>query len=142
LSSVEEPRGDYDDAVLGGRPIRHEFTYDLLGSLVKEVHAANTAMPRMYTYKRDAEGSPLEVLDPLGRRLVRIFDERGLLLSEEFFDPSGTRARQRSFAYTRNGEIASASVNETATVEFGYDGFRQLRRVTSPDGSTIEYRKD
>src|SRR5207237_10459095 len=104
------PRGDYNDPVLAGAPIRHEFGYTPTGFLAEEVFAANTAAPRRYRYGRDAEGKITLDEDPAGTQVVRRYDERGLTLREDVLAPDGGLVRRRRFVYERTGELRAVAI--------------------------------
>lgn len=141
-AAIIEPRGDYNDAVLAGAPIRHDFVYNALGVLTEETQAANTAMPRRFRYRRNAEGIALEALDPLDRRLVRKVDERGLVLREELYDGSGALAYRRVNIYDRAGGLTEARLEGGPTLKLRYDGFGRLSQLEGADGSIMAYQRD
>lgn len=142
IRAVVAPRGAYDDAVLAGQPIRHELEFDEMGFLVRSVEAANTAAPAPTTFRRDAEGHELEVVDPVGRRVRRRLDERGLALSEEIFEADGTLVRRREFVYSTSGELTASLVDGGPAVRMEYDGFGQPVKATAPDGTEFSYAFD
>lgn len=142
LRHVFEPRGDYDDPVLAGAAIRHDFFYGPTGALTEEVFAANTAEPRRFTYRRTPEGKIEDQTDPAGRRIRRKFDERGLTLEEVTHEPDGTVLQVRRFAYERTGELRRVQVLDGPTVELDYDGFGWLRQATDPDGTRVRYERN
>jgi RHS repeat-associated protein len=142
LESTLEPRGAYDDPTLAGVPIRHEFSYDMLGHLTREAYAINTRTPRVITYTRNAEGQPLTVTDALGRVLERTFDERGLPLTQTFTDSAGIATYQRHFSYSRDGLLIHAEVAGGPQMQIGYDGFGQPQTLTAPDGASTRYVRD
>lgn len=49
---VEEPRGDYQDAVITGPSLIDEYNLDAVGRVTVEVTGANTARPRHTTMLR------------------------------------------------------------------------------------------
>ena len=57
VKEILEPRGNYNDHVLSGSPIRHEFKYNSLGSLIEENRGTNTISPRRYKYSCNPEGN-------------------------------------------------------------------------------------
>jgi RHS repeat-associated protein len=142
LAAALEPRGDYDDAVLGGNAIRHEFAYDRLGYLEAEVHAVNTVARRRFTYTRNAEGVALEARDPLGRVVRRRVDERGLVLEEELLDAAGASSYRRMQTWSRAGDLLQVRLADGAPMDIGYDGFGAIRVVTAPDGSKLRYGRE
>jgi RHS repeat-associated protein len=142
LAFTLEPRGSYDDPTLAGAPIRHEFSHDVLGHLTREAYAVNTQAPRLITYTRSAEGQPLTVTDALGRVLQRTFDERGLTLTESLTDASGVVSHERTFSYSRNGQLLHAGLAGGPQIQIAYDGFGQPELLTSPDGSAVRYERD
>ncbi len=141
LAVVHEPRGDYDDPVLAGRPIRHELRYNPLGHLESETQGANTEAPRTTIWLHNAEGEVLEVRDPIGRVLRRLVDERGLAVREDLFDSDGSLFVSRTFSYSKVGQLLRAATGEVA-VSFGYDGFGRLQTVHSPEGLVVTYARD
>ena len=141
-AAIIEPRGDYNDAILAGAPIRHEFVYNALGHLIEETQAANTAMPRFFRYRRNAEGIALETREPLDRRLVRKVDERGLVLREELCDGSGALAYRRVNLYDRAGGLTEARLEGGPTLKLRYDGFGRLSQLEAADGTIMAYQRD
>ena len=141
LAVVHEPRGDYDDPVLAGQPIRHELRYNPLGHLESETQGANTREPRTTTWKRTVEGEVVEVRDALGRMLRRVVDERGLAVREDLFDAAGAPVVSRDFFYSKVGQLLRAATGEVA-ISFSYDGFGRLSTVTDPEGLVVTYTRD
>ena len=135
LTRVSEPRGSYNDEVLQGDPIRHEFRHDAAGVLVEEIRAANTAYPRRTTYCRSETGLVVSWRDALGRRLNRCLDERGLTLSEELVDKQGTVVSRKRYRRHSTGELSRLSSHDSLHVRFDYNSFGDLRSVSGPDGT-------
>lgn len=142
LRAVLEPRGDYDDPVLAGRPIRHELRYSPTGFITEEVRGANTAAPRRYRYRHDAEGRVLFEEDPAGRRTVRKYDERGLVLEEQQQDTTGETLRRRTFIYERTGELRKTQIEGAAATNVEYDGFGRAVEVILPGGTQVSLAYD
>jgi RHS repeat-associated protein len=120
LHAQNVPRGSYQDDVIADPYIRHEFDYDVLGHLRSLIYGVNTAQPRQWQFKRNAEGLPLEIVDPLGRKTQIEYDERNQPLKQTLF--AGTAdERTTRFIYERNGPLS---------------------RIIDPLGHEIECRND
>lgn len=117
---VERPRGAYIDDVIIGDAICDEYAYDVVGSLMKVVHGANTASPRLWEFTRDHRGRAVEVRNPVGTRYVREFDERGLLLSQ----------------------TVAPETADTVVTKFTHDRSGRLERIIKPNGAMIRFERD
>lgn len=142
VASILEPRGAYDDAVLAGDPIRHDYFYNSLGYLIKEVQAANTITPRTYHNTYDANGKLLERIDPLGRRFRRVLDERDQPLREELWDNDESLVYRHLYRYSRFGQLIEEQLEGGPLLKLSYNGFHELKAVTSPDGTYLTYQRD
>ncbi len=134
LCRVERPRGAYDDPVLAGAAIVDRFHYDVLGFPTVSHFATNTATPRMFRTRNDYRGFPEQALNPDGSRMVRRFDERGLLLEEASEGSDGSR-EIRSWHYTRAGNLDRYVAPGGALTRMEQDGFGRTIRVRQPDQS-------
>ena len=142
LSTVLEPRGEYDDPILGGQPIRHELKYDVLGRLIHETKGANTATPRTSYWRRTADGDVMEWRDAVGRVALTVVDERGLAVREEVRAPDGSSVMVRNFHYGKVGQLERVAVEGGSAVLLRYDGFGRLFEVEGPDGTVLRQRRD
>jgi len=142
LRRVEEPTGEIVAPGLTDPFLAHEFNYDVLGHLVSEVRAANTAVARRLQYRTTAEGVLVEAVDALGRRLRQTIDERGLVLRDELRGQDGGIQLIRHMTYGRSGLLERMRVEGGATLTMAYDGFAQLRKVNVPEGSSVTYSHD
>lgn len=111
---------------VGGATTAKGYIYDLAGR-VTEVRE-NGALTAVYEY--DANGNRLRVTRLAGVE-IGTYDEQDRLLT------FGTA----SYTYTRNGELTTKTVGSDIT-RYEYDAFGNLRRVTQPDGTLIEYVVD
>lgn len=128
-------------------PVLYEtrFTRDQLGRITEKVETVN-GVQTTYGYAYDAAGRLFEVrengavadsysYDANGNRLSHdgatgIFDDQDRLLSYGDLD----------YTYSPDGELQTKT--DTATGEatqYAYDAFSNLRSVTLPDGTQIEY---
>lgn len=139
LQAQDTPRGNYLDAVIAEPYIRHEFDYDVLGHLRSMVSGVNTAHPRKWQFKRNAEGFPLEMVDPLGRVTRIEYDERNQPLKQTLF--AGT-AEERTvrFIYERNGPLSRAIDPLGQEVAYVYDSWDRQIEVKLPGAEATRTR--
>ncbi len=108
---------------LGGVTDTYEYGYDN-ASRLKEVKK-NSAIIATYTY--DANGNRLSAP---GLTTTPTYDAQDRLLSYG----------NNTYTYTANGELATKIDTSTSTTTtYDYDAFGNLRSVTLPDGTQIEY---
>lgn len=128
------PRGDYDDPTLDGADIRDEVERDVLGNPVLVTLGANTATPRRVHTAFDFRGMPIRMLLPDGSRNDRVYDERGLLVSETLVGPDGTRQEARE-SYDVDGTLRSRTDTSGSVSHYERDGFNRIRQITAPTGT-------
>ena len=116
---VERPRGDYADGVITQDAIIDEYRLDVLGNVSEIILGTNTIRPRSTKFHRDHVGRAHEIIDPLGMRTRRIFDERGLLVEETI----------------------GAGTVDALTTRWTYDLDGLLRRVKEANGVITEATK-
>lgn len=138
---LARPRGAYDDAMLGGAPIRDELTYDALGNVTSSTLAANTVMPRKVRLTVNFRGEAVSATDASGLVVQQTFDERGMLIAKEARGPDGTRLREKHIydivgrrTHHWTGPLADVPVH------YDYDAFGRLQRVRSANGSVVTYK--
>lgn len=135
---VDRPRGDYDDSVLKGRPIRDVIQRNALGHVCKTVLGANTARPLKVEIIPDFLGRPVKTISPDGIRTEFCYDERGLVLREKVTGPDGSQVVSR-FTYDLAGRMIVAKIGPTE-LRVDYDSFGRPWRETLPNGSVVTRR--
>jgi RHS repeat-associated protein len=103
-----------------------DYTYDLVGRL--EEVKRNAVSVESYTY--DENGNRTSFTGPSGT-INATYDDQDRLLSYG----------STSYSYTAAGEL-SMKVAGTDTTRYTYDELGNLREVTLPDGTLIEYLVD
>jgi RHS repeat-associated protein len=144
-SEYGEPRL-YETGIADGPTLyRSEFRRDQLGRITEKVEAAN-GVETTYAYEYDPAGRLTEVredgvvvdtytYDANGNRQDHngtegIYDDQDRLLSYGDYD----------YSYTADGELKTQTDTATgATTDYEYDAFSNLRSITLPDGTEIEY---
>jgi RHS repeat-associated protein len=142
VTAFEEPRGEYDDAILAGQPLRSTYRYNVLGALVEQTLAANSSTPAVTRYIRGPDGLALTTIDPLGRALKLVADERGNVLSKELLSARGDAVFREEAHYSAGGQLVRSSTRGLPSTYFEYDGFGRRRRVRTPRGAIAEYAYD
>jgi RHS repeat-associated protein len=137
----------YEAKVDAGPLYAVDYGYDKLGRLV---HKAETAgiVANTYEYGYDSAGRLVEVklnggvvsgytYDANGNRLTRT---RGLSLIAGSYDNQDRLLSygETAYAYTANGELKTRTAGGQTT-SYDYDLLGNLRKVTLPDGRTIDY---
>ncbi len=108
---------------LDGVTDTYEYAYDTAGRL-KEVKK-NSSITATYTY--DANGNRLSAP---GLTTMPTYDNQDRLLTYG----------NNTYTYTANGELAAKTDTSTnTTTMYAYDAFGNLRSVTLPDSTLIEY---
>jgi YD repeat-containing protein len=145
LSRMEEATGDLTGAAAFaaskiGKSRIWRYTYNQLGQ-VMSVTGPRTDQFVQTSYTYDAMGNLDSVTDPLGRKtLLSNYTASGLV--GRIAAPNGTVTE---LTYTPRGWLATKSVTSGAMVEttvFSYDAAGQLRKLTLPDQSSIDYAYD
>lgn len=138
VASMERPKGEYADAVLTDTHIIDRIERDVLGYPTRYVLSSNTAEARTTRLCPDFRGYPLEIANPDGSRVVRAYDERGLLNTEEVIGKDGTRRRTKK-TYNRAGKLTRETDAAGLVTQYEYDGFSRLRKISLPNGSDLLY---
>lgn len=136
----------YKAGLEGGSTLyRTEFTRDRMGRITEKVETVG-GVETTYAYEYDVAGRLIEVrengavvdtylYDANGNRLSHdgttgVYDAQDRLLSYGDYD----------YTYTPDGELKSKTNTATGeTTRYTYDAFSNLRSVTLPDGTEIEY---
>lgn len=111
---------------LTGSTTGYSYSYDLSGQLT-EVWQAGSRIAR-YTYDRN--GNRVSMTGPQDT-VIGVYDAQDRLL----------QYGATSYTYTLNGEQASATTNGQTT-SYAYDPSGQLRHVSLPDGTQVQYVLD
>lgn len=132
----ERPKGTYTDAVLSDSHIIDEFERDVLGFPVKYILSSNTGTARELKVNNNYRGFPIETINPDGSKLRKIYDERGLQLSEELIGIDGKKITTKK-VYDRSGKLTQETNEFGLTTKYEYDGFSRISKVILPNGSEI-----
>jgi len=104
----------------------YDYTYDTIGQLIEVRQNGSVAA----TYSYDANGNRLSKTGP-GINETGTYDEQDRMLSYA----------SATYSYTANGELQS-KVQSGQTTTYSYDALGNLRQVTLPGGTQIEYLID
>lgn len=139
LKAKDLPRGSYQDDVISDPYIRQDFDFNVLGHLRSMIHGVNTAHPRQWRFKRNAEGLPLEIVDPLGRKTCIEYDERHQPVKQTVL--AGTdEERKTRFIYERNGPLSRVIDPMGREVEYRYDSWDRRFEVKLPGSEATRTR--
>lgn len=141
ISKEYVPKGSYDDPVISGEWIIHEYYYDAASWLVKAVKNSNTAFPQVTVYERDFHGNIVRRMNPLGQEEKFKYDERNLLLRHTLFSDS-EKPLITAYTYDRIGRHIKTVFPNSTKIHFDYsDPFSRLRSKTDHLGvkTTYEY---
>ncbi|MDH5511242.1 MAG: RHS repeat protein [Nitrospinota bacterium] len=107
----------------GGTTTIYEYSYDVAGRLV----AVKEGGVVVSTYDYDANGNRITAVTSTGTY-------------QGFYDLQDrmTKYGDASYTYTANGELLT-KVEPAGTTSYNYDVYGNLRGVTTPGGTTIEY---
>jgi RHS repeat-associated protein len=131
---VDRPAGSYAEPGFTGPAITDLYKYDIQGALTEAVLGANTPRRRRIRIQPDHVGRPVRSWDASGVRTDRLFDERGLLLSETI-GAGGSQPLETRFTYDRVGRMTHRHDPDGATTAFHYDSFGRLNQVELPTGA-------
>lgn len=135
----ERPKGEFTDPLLAGNYIIDTFERDVLGYPVKYYLSSNTGEQRVLNVCSDFRGFPIETINPDGSRIKRMYDERGLLISEEIKGTDGAKLSSKK-VYDRSGNLIQETNSFGLTTRYEYDGFVRISKVTLPNNTQIKYR--
>jgi RHS repeat-associated protein len=113
------------ETVSGGTTVR-AFAYDSAGRLAEVRN--NGVLSSTYEY--DSNGNRERAVAPGGTK-VGTYDDQDRMIAYG----------SATYRYTRNGELSTKAVGSDTT-RYNYDALGNLRAVTLPDGSLIEYIVD
>ncbi|MCC5930576.1 MAG: RHS repeat protein [Cyclobacteriaceae bacterium] len=136
----ERPKGDYDDALISGNLINDQTERDVLGYPAKYVLSSNTTDARTFKICNNYRGFPKRIINPDGSKILRLYDERGLLLSEFLVGSDGKKKRTKKHVYNRLGNITIETNPFGISTLYEYDGFARLSKVTLSNGTIIHYK--
>jgi RHS repeat-associated protein len=135
---VEQPRGSYTDHLIADDHFVHLFLRNALGHVSAVTLGANTAQPRKWRLCVDHDGRPLEELDPVGLRIRRRYDERGLLLKHTS-DVGGESELVTRFFYDRPGRLIRRTDADGRHTELQYDPWGRVSFILAPNGTTQNF---
>jgi YD repeat-containing protein len=136
VSAAERPRGAFNDAILAGAPIIDRFDLDVLGYRTAFVLSSNTAEARTLRFACDFRGVPVDITNPDGSRIQRVYDERGLQVRETLIGADGaTLTSKRS--YHRTGTLRQEISTAGDVTTYEYDGFGRLFKTTQPNQTEV-----
>jgi len=134
----ERPKGTYNDPVLTGSFIKDQIERDVLGYPVKYILSSNTTESKTFKECNNYRGFPKRIINPDGSKLLRLYDERGLIISEFIVGSDGKKKRTRKNVYDRSGKITSETNAFGISTKYEYDGFSRLTKVILPNGTIIK----
>ncbi|MFO1433224.1 MAG: RHS repeat-associated core domain-containing protein [Candidatus Competibacteraceae bacterium] len=134
------------DAKLNGTSFfKTDYTYDKLGRITRKVETLG-ASANTYDYTYDLAGRLQEVKLNGGTVSSYSYDDNGNRLSGPGLTVAPTYDAQdrlltygsATYTYTANGELKTKAVGGQTTT-YDYDVLGNLRKVTLPNGQTIDY---
>ena len=135
---IERPRGTYTDTVITDPHVVDIFVRDILGNLVTENVAANTAEPRVWRQRVDHDGRPICATEPAGTIIDRRYDERGLLVRERCA-PGTPDEAVTDFKYDRSGRLSHITNPAGWETDIGYDPWGRVSYIDLPSGARRKY---
>lgn len=139
VSAFERPRGTYTDAIMSGTHIIDQFERDVLGYPTKYLLSMNTAEQRELRVCYDFRGMPLVTTNPDESRIKRMYDERGMLITEEVIGKDGAQITAKR-VYDRAGNLVQETNSFGQTTQYGYDGFSRITKIIRPNGAELRYK--
>lgn len=139
VNAFERPRGAYTDATLAETHIVDQFERDVLGYPTKYLLSKNTTEKRELRVCNDFRGMPLETLNPDESRIRRVYDERGLLITEEVIGKDGAKISAMR-VYDRSGNLVQETNSFGQTTQYRYDGFSRIVKIIRPNGAELRYK--
>lgn len=140
----------YNASYSGSEVFKQEFTYDSLGRITQKIETISGTSDT-YDYTYDPAGRLKTVVKNNTTVSAYAYDGNGNRLSYTGADGTmtGTYDDQdrlisygsATYAFTANGELQSKTVGSQVTL-LGYDVFGNLKSVTLPNGTLIEYAVD
>src|SRR5258707_1092857 len=79
--------------------------------------------------------------DGVGRQTRYTYDGAGRLVSEKWYDASGTLVETLSWTYDLDGNLLTAS-SSAGTYSFQYDGAGRVVHVDEPFGLSLDFTYD
>jgi RHS repeat-associated protein len=134
--SSQKPKGNYQDPVLTGSHISDQIQRDVLGFPTGIVLGSNTNEVRILKIKNDFRGQPIETIYPDGTKVRKVFDERGLALTEEIVGFDGKKITAKK-VYDRSGKLSQETNPHALTTKYEYDGFSRISKVVLPNKTEI-----
>ncbi len=138
VSSYERPKGTYTDGTLAGSHIIDKFERNVLGFPTKYILSSNTDEAKELEICSDFRGFPLVTTNPDGSRIKRVYDERGLLISEEVISLDGTKLTSKR-VYDRSGKLIQDTNSTGQTTKYAYEGFSRIVKMTLSNDTQIKY---
>ncbi len=108
-------------------------TYDAFGRLTQTIDGNGLAT----TYTLDADGNPIQILDPNQGLTTQTFDALNRLTSST--DPLGNTT---TYTYDAQNNRTSVTDPRHLTTTYTYDGFGELIAQSSPDAGATTYSLD
>ena len=133
----ERPKGNYTDAILASDHILDKFERDVFGYPTRYYLSSNTSEKRELRIRNDFRGFPVETINPDGSKIVRNYDERGLLLEEEVIGIDNTKLISKR-VYDRSGRLIQETNSFGQITKYEYDGFSRISTEVLPNNSEIK----
>jgi RHS repeat-associated protein len=132
----ERPKGSLNDPLVTGSQITDKFERDVLGFPTKYILSSNTSEARVFNVSNDFRGQPIEIINPDGSKIRKIFDERGLPVYDEIRGTDGKKISSKK-VYDRTGRLIQETTPFGLTTHYKYDGFSRISKIILPNGTEI-----
>lgn len=139
IVSTERPKGEFVDPVINSVHIIDKFELDVLGYSTKYFLSSNTAEERILKSCPDFRGFPIEITNPDGSKIKKKYDERGLLIFEEFIGTDNKKLNAKK-VYDISGKLIQETDTFGLTTKYGYDGFSRISKITLLNDTQILYK--
>jgi YD repeat-containing protein len=139
VTSIESPKGDYTDGTLTDPFIKTSIERDTQREVRRMTIGSNTANPRLLGRTPNYQQLPTSEVDPTKARVIRKFDERGLLLTEQSIGWDGVSSPKIRREYDKFGNLTSIFENPISgpfnQTTITYDGYQRLKTVTTSNNT-------
>jgi RHS repeat-associated protein len=123
-----------------GRDDITSLAYDSQGNLLSETNG----LGHMTLYSNhDANGRPRQITSPAGTITLLAYDDRGRVQTRTVKHPTDpAQDAVTSFTYDLAGQLTSATMPDTGTINLQYSPVGRLIAVVDSNGDRIEYSHD
>jgi len=130
IDTIDGPLPGFGDTV--------DYDYDSAGNLIR---FTNEMGQITQIVSHNANGLPLEIIDPNGVSTIFTYSPRGMLSSYTVIDPYGG-ATTTSLTYTNNGNLSGIIPPNGAWIGLWYDGASRLTTIGNNAGDSIDFTYD